>query len=148
LAERTSVVEWGLVALANQTETNAAGVERLRENLAGAAKQVQGALKDHDAQLKGLKDGATMIEKVVDSLNVEAAGSSKGVTANAAAVEALKGVVAAQGAQIEANGKVASVLAEELKQLQGSFDALKQDMLQHRDSIVEEMKKLTQAVAA
>ena len=134
--------------LADQTETNAAGVERLCKNLADAAKQVQGALKDHDAQLKGLKDGATMIEKVVDSLNVEAAGSSKGVTANAAAVEALKGVVAAQGAQIEANGKVASALAEELKQLQGSFDALKQDMLQHRDSIVEEMKKLTQAVAA
>jgi len=66
---------------------------------------------------------------------------------NVGDIAALRKDVSTQGARLVANGESIEALGKRIQQLEAGFANLHQTLQQHRQDIVEEMKKLTAAIA-
>merc|ERR1712198_387112 len=146
--EDTDAAELGaLTKRANQADATANGLESLTDNFHRAVANVSAALEAHGGEIGALKQGQVQLESAIGVATETAGQNSKLIAKNDVGIEQLRKDLSDQGAKVAANGETMATLGQQLQQLSAGLDALRKNLQQHRTDVVEEMKKLTAAIA-
>lgn len=147
LTKRANQSDARIEALANQADATVNGLESLTDNFHRAVANVSAALEAHGGEIGALKQGQVQLESAIGVATETAGQNSKLIAKNDAGIEQLRKDLSDQGAKVAANGETMATLGQQLQQLSAGLDALRKNLQQHRTDVVEEMKKLTAAIA-
>ena len=147
LTKRANQTDARLDALTNQADATLKGLESLNDAFHHAVTNVSAVLAQQEGEIGALKQGQVKLESAVGVAQETAGQNSKLIAKNDAGIEQLRKDLSDQGAKVAANGEAVAALGKQLQQLSDGLEALRSNLQQHRTDVVEEMKRLTAAIA-
>jgi len=147
LSGRAGAVEAHIESIEKQDQATLGIVYNLSNDVAGMDEKFSGALQDQGKDLNSLKEAQDALKAAVSAVEAEAGSNSTMIHANAQAIAEVQQLVSDQGKKIDENAADVAALSGQMKQLVDSVEALRQNLMQHREDVVEQMKKLTEAIA-
>ena len=147
LSSRLNETELYVASLAQRVESDEKKVNTFHDNFQRFSTNVSAVLAGQEDEIQALKEAEVELKGGLEEVKRVAASNADGIKNNVDAIGALRTDMATQRKQVAANGEAIEALGNRLQQLETGFQALQQTLQQHRQDIVEEMKKLTAAIA-
>jgi len=133
--------------LAHRADSTERKIETLSGQFQHFTANVSAVLEGQEEETQSLKAAGAEMKADIDVVKRDAEVNSSQTRKNVGDIAALRKDLSTQGAQLVANGESIEALGKRMQQLEAGFANLHQTLQQHRQDIVEEMKKLTAAIA-
>lgn len=148
LTQRVNATEGGLQDLTGRVDVGERELDRLYEDLHVAFNNVSDRFLEQGGAINDLQDGEAALKRSVDVFMMDLANNYDNIEANQHNITQLHAALEHQAAQVAVNANTTAELGSQLKQLGDGLEALKQNLEDHRQHVVEQLKKLTDIIMA